>query len=46
MLEYFINGIAHATPQGYVGVTLILVYFAVMMSAVIYRIKKGDHMRH
>lgn len=46
MLEYFIDGVMHATPQGYVGVGIIFTYFIVMMSAIIYRIKKGDHMHH
>ncbi len=36
----------HSTPQGFVGVGLIFVYFVIMMCAIVYRIKKGDHMQH
>jgi hypothetical protein len=29
-----------------VGVGCIFVYFAVMITAIIYRVKRGDHMHH
>lgn len=41
-----ISNALHSTPQGFVGVTLIFVYFAVMLAAIVYRIKKADHMEH
>ena len=45
-LAYFFNSVIHATPQGYVGVSIIFIYFTVMLAAIAYRIKKGDHMHH
>lgn len=45
-LAYFANSVAHATAQGYVGVAIIFIYFAVMLAAIAFRIKKGDHMQH
>ena len=41
-----ISNAMHSSAQGFVGVTLIFVYFAVMMAAIVYRIKKADHMEH
>ena len=36
----------HSTPQGYVGVSLIFIYFAVIVGAAAMRIKRGDHISH
>lgn len=36
----------HSTPQGMVGVSLIAIYFAIIVSTAFYRIKKGDHLEH
>jgi hypothetical protein len=41
-----IQNMGHSSPQGFVGVSLIFIYFAVMMWAIVFRIKKGDHMSH
>ena len=46
MLSHLFESAMHSTPQGFVGVGIIFIYFIVMMSAIIYRIKKGDHMHH
>lgn len=41
-----VSEMMHATAQGFVGVSLIFIYFAVMMAAVAMRIKRGDHVSH
>lgn len=46
MFSTLIHSAMQSTPQGFVGVSLIFLYFIVMMCAIIYRIKKGDHMEH
>jgi len=46
MISDLISNAMHSTPQGFVGVSLIFIYFAVMMAAIIYRIRKGEHMEH
>ncbi len=46
MITELISNAMHSTPQGFVGVSIIFIYFAVMMAAIVYRIKKGDHMSH
>ena len=33
----------HSTPQGFVGVGCIFIYFIVMICAIIYRVKRGEH---
>lgn len=46
MFGELIRSAMHSTPQGFVGVGLIFLYFVIMMCAIIYRIKKADHMEH
>jgi len=46
MISDLISNAMHSTPQGFVGVSLIFIYFAIMMAAIIYRIRKGEHMEH
>lgn len=46
MFSTLIHSAMQSTPQGFVGVSLIFLYFIVMMCAIVYRIKKGDHMEH
>ena len=46
MFSHLIESAMHSTPQGFVGVGLIFVYFVIMMCAIVYRIRKGDHMQH
>ena len=41
-----ISSALHSTPPGFVVVGCIFVYFAVMITAIIYRVKRGDHMHH
>ena len=41
-----ISSALHSTPQGFVGVGCIFVYFAVMITAIIYRVKRGEHVHH
>ncbi len=38
-----ITSAMHSTPQGFVGVGCIFIYFAVMIAAIIYRVKRGEH---
>lgn len=46
MIGDLIHNAMQSSPQGFVGVSLIFIYFAVMMYTVAYRIKKADHMKH
>lgn len=46
MLSELVSNAMHSTPQGFVGVTLIFLYFCLIVSTAFYRIKKGDHMHH
>ena len=46
MVEELISSAMHSTAQGFVGVGCIFVYFAVMISAIIYRVKRGEHVNH
>ena len=41
-----ISSALHSSAQGFVGVGCIFVYFAVMLSAIVYRVKRGDPMHH
>ena len=40
------NELVSNAMQGFVGVSLIFVYFCVIVATAFYRIKKGDHMHH
>lgn len=42
MLE-LISSAMHSTAQGFVGVSCIFIYFAVMLWAIVYRVKRGEH---
>ncbi len=46
MLAELINNAMHSTLQGFIGVGLIFFYFVVMVAAIFYRIKKGEHVHH
>ena len=46
MFNELVSNAMHSTPQGFVGVSLIFVYFCVIVATAFYRIKKGDHMHH
>lgn len=45
-ISELISNMMGSTPQGFVGVGLIFVYFAIMMAAIAMRIKRGDHVSH
>ncbi|MDE7012374.1 hypothetical protein JBF11_00680 [Taurinivorans muris] len=46
MFGQLMENVMHSTPQGVLGVSLIFIYFAIMLAAIIYRIKKGEHVHH
>jgi hypothetical protein len=46
MLNELIESAMHSSPQGFVGVSLIAIYFCVIVATAFYRIGKGDHMHH
>ena len=46
MFNELVSNAMHSTPQGFVGVSRICVYFCVSGATAFYRIKKGDHMHH
>ncbi len=46
MLSELISNAMHSSPQGFVGVTLIFLYFCLIVGTSFMRIRKGDHMRH
>lgn len=41
-----VSNALHATAQGFLGVSLIGVYFVVIVAAAVYRIRQGDHLHH
>lgn len=45
-ISELVTEMMHSTPQGFVGVSLIFIYFAIMMAAVAMRIRRGDHVAH
>ena len=45
ILDLFCNAMK-STPQGFLGVALIGVYFVIIVAVAIYRIRQADHMRH
>ncbi|MDR2727169.1 MAG: hypothetical protein LBC10_04165 [Deltaproteobacteria bacterium] len=46
MIMELVSNALHATPQGFLGVSLIGVYFVVIVAAAVYRIRQGDHLHH
>lgn len=46
MIMELICTASQSTPQAFLGVSLIGVYFVVIVAAAIYRIQQGDHLRH
>jgi len=46
MIMELVYNALHSTPQGFLGVSLIGVYFVVIVATAAYRIRQGDHMRH
>jgi hypothetical protein len=46
MIMELVTNAMHSTPQGFFGVTLIGVYFVVIVATAAYRIYKADHMQH
>ena len=45
IMELVCNAL-HSTPQAFLGVSLIGVYFVVIVAVAVYRIRQGDHLRH
>lgn len=43
-LPELLTNMGHSTPQGFVGIGLIAVYFCIIAYYSFYRIKKGDHL--
>ncbi len=46
MIDFFselIGSAMHSTPQGFVGVGCIIIYFCVILYAIVYRVKRGEH---
>ncbi len=39
-----ISSAMHSTTQGFVGVSCIFIYFAVMLWAIVFRVRRGEHM--
>jgi len=46
ILVELLENALHSTPQGFVGVSGIWIYMAVIVVTAIYRIRKGDHLGH
>ena len=46
MIMELVNNALHSTPQGFLGVSLIGVYFVVIVATAVYRIRKAEHMHH
>ena len=46
MIMELVYNALHSTPQGFLGVSLIGVYFVTIVVTAAYRIKQGDHMGH
>lgn len=44
MLGELVTNALHSTPQGFVGVTLIVLYFCFIVATALWRIKKGEHL--
>ena len=42
-LSELIGSAMHSTAQGFVGVGCIFIYFVVMLCAIVYRVKRGEH---
>ncbi|MBG0778095.1 MAG: hypothetical protein H0S85_16850 [Desulfovibrionaceae bacterium] len=46
MISELVHNMGHSTDQGFVGVSMIFIYFAVIFGYAVYRIRKGDHLGH
>ena len=46
MLSELFADMMKSTPQGFVGVGLIAVYFVIILGTAVTRIVKADHMDH
>ncbi len=45
-MSELIHNAMQSSAQGFVGVGVIVIYFIVMICAIAYRIKKGEHLHH
>lgn len=46
MFNELVSNAMHSAPQGFAGVSLIFVYFCVIVATAFHRTKEGDRMRH
>ncbi len=46
MFAELVHNAMQSTPQGFLGVSLIGIYFVVIVATAIHRIRKGEHMHH
>lgn len=46
MINLLMENVMHSTPQAFVGVSLIGIYFCVIVATAFYRISKGEHLEH
>ena len=46
MVDILLQSAAHSSPQAFVGVGLIALYFCLIVGVAAYRIKQGAHMHH
>lgn len=46
MFEELIASAMHSTAQGFVGVTLIFLYFGLIVGTAFYRIRNAGHTEH
>lgn len=44
MLSELVSNAMHSTPQGFVGVLLIFLYFCLIVGTACMRIKRGEHL--
>lgn len=45
-ISELISGMMSATPQGFVGVGLIFIYFVIILASAAMRIRRGEHLSH
>jgi hypothetical protein len=46
MIGHLLHNMTESTTQGFIGVTLIFIYMAVIVVTALVRIKQGDHLEH
>ncbi len=46
MSDSLLANIMEASSEAIIGTGLIFLYFVIMVGAILYRVKKGDHVKH